>query len=144
MRHIFKSFKWKHRFGDIFVAIQSRCYWHISNCWFNYMYSYLSLLQLQLKQWMYFISSKKIFLHKILLLCLELFYSFHLSNKVKPCDTFSSLSNGNTALMSYLAASNPGVTGTSLTVGSTICIPTCYYSSYSLNSACTAYTVSIY
>ena len=143
MRHIFKSFKWKHSFDDIFVAIQSRCYWHISNCWFNYMYSYLSLLQLQLKQWMYFISSQNFFLIKFFFF-LQNYSTLHLSNKVKPCDTFSSLSNGNTALMSYLAASNPGVTGTSLTVGSTICIPTCYYSSYSLNSACTAYTVSIY
>jgi len=61
---------------------------------------------------------------------------------VKPCDTFSSLSNGNTALMGYLTSANPSVTGTSLTVGSTICIPSCYYTSYSFSSgSCQYYTV---
>ena len=43
--------------------------------------------------------------------------------------------------MNYLATANPSVTGTSLTVGSTICIPSCYYNSLNLNSACTSYTV---
>ena len=42
---------------------------------------------------------------------------------------------------SYLSSANPSVTGTSLTVGSTICIPTCYATSYNLNSGCTSYTV---
>ena len=75
------------------------------------------------------------------------YYSSYATNSactyytVKPCDTYSSLTNGNTALQSYLAANNPGVTGTALTVGSSICIPTCYYSSYNLNSQCTSYTV---
>ncbi len=43
--------------------------------------------------------------------------------------------------LSYLAAANPSVTGTSLVAGSTICIPSCYYSSFNLNSGCTYYTV---
>jgi len=60
---------------------------------------------------------------------------------VKPCDTYSSLTNGNTQLQSYLTANNPGITGTSLTAGSQICIPSCYYSQYNLNSQCASYTV---
>ena len=59
--------------------------------------------------------------------------------------SFLSLSNGNVALISYLSAANPYVNPTSLTAGSSICIPTCYYSSYNFNSAtatsCTYYTV---
>ena len=68
------------------------------------------------------------------------------SNKYKYKDykrffTIKSLSNGNTALIGYLTSANPSVTGTSLTAGSTICIPSCYYSSYNLNTACKSYTV---
>jgi len=63
---------------------------------------------------------------------------------VKAGDTFSSLSNGNPALISYLSSANPYVNPSALTAGSQICIPSCYYSSYNLNSAatsCTYYTI---
>jgi LysM repeat protein len=63
---------------------------------------------------------------------------------VKSGDTFSTLSNSNTALISALQSANPTVNGYALTVGSTICIPNSLYSSYNFNSAttsCTYYTI---
>ena len=54
---------------------------------------------------------------------------------IKSGDTYYSLSNGNSALISALTAANPTVNSGALTVGQTVCIPNAFYSSYNFNTA---------
>ena len=65
---------------------------------------------------------------------------------IKSGDTFYSISNGNSALISALTAANPSVNPSALTVGQSICIPATSAGSYNTYSSgtstgCTYYTI---
>jgi hypothetical protein len=66
---------------------------------------------------------------------------------LKSGQTFASLSNGNSALFNLLVANNPPVNGNyAYAPGSTICIPSAYYSSFNFGTSsntasCTFYTI---
>ena len=53
---------------------------------------------------------------------------------LKENETFKSLSNGNEALIKYLEFLNPALNPNANLVGQTICIPSCYYSSFNFKS----------